>query len=102
MKMPNVASRRSKSLHQAHACRVALLAAVGALGILADTAHAASGTWTNTNSGNWSDTGNWFNGIVASGSGFTADFNSIDLNGDVTAHLDTSRTITSLIFGDID
>jgi len=33
---------------------------------------ADSGTWTASNGGNWSETGNWQNGMVASGSGSTA------------------------------
>ena len=64
--------------------------------------HAASGTWTNAvTGGNWSATANWSNSIAADGSGFTADFNSINIATDPTVvHLDSARTIGNLIFGD--
>ena len=64
------------------------------------TAPAASGTWTNTSSGLWSGTTNWSGGIVADGSGNTADFSTMDITADVTNHLDSARTIGNLIFGD--
>lgn len=57
-------------------------------------------TWTSTTSGNWSDSGNWTNGIVANGAGNTADFSTRDLTSDVTVHLDSARTIGRLVFGD--
>ena len=72
----------------------------------APTTHAANtdGTWTNTAGGTWSDadTGNWAGGIVADGSGYTADFNSIDIVDTVTVSLGASRTIGNLIFGNTD
>lgn len=76
-----------------------ILAAVAALSLL--DAHAADGTWTQTASGgSWSTTGNWSGGIVADGSGYTANFNTLDLTADNTVRLDSDRTLTSLIFGD--
>src|SRR5690349_19861479 len=38
-----------------------------------------NGTWTNTASGGlWSNTGNWSGGVVADGTGSTADFSTLD------------------------
>ncbi|MGC4017320.1 MAG: autotransporter-associated beta strand repeat-containing protein [Luteolibacter sp.] len=64
-------------------------------------AHAADGTWTNLTSGGlWSDTANWSGGTIADGSGFTANFNTLNLTADNTVHLDGAHTLTNLIFGD--
>src|ERR1041385_191433 len=59
----------------------------------------SDGGWTNDVSGNWSDTNNWINGIVANGSGFYADFSTTTLTADRTVTLDSSRTLGRLIFG---
>jgi autotransporter-associated beta strand protein len=67
---------------------------------LGSQALAQSGTWTSTTSGNWSNTANWAGATVADGTGNSANFNSIDLTGDITVHLDAPRTISGLIFGD--
>jgi autotransporter-associated beta strand protein len=58
------------------------------------------GTWTNDGSGLWSTPENWLPGDVADGSGFTADFNTIDITDDIIVGLDGDRTLTNLIFGD--
>lgn len=60
--------------------------------------------------GNWNLDGNsvwgvatdppWVGGIIADGSGFTADFSIIDITADRTVSLDTVRTISNLTFGD--
>src|SRR5215471_2232612 len=63
---------------------------------------AVSGTWTNLSSSIWGDPTNWLNGFIADGVGDTADFSTINLPGDVTVSLDTSRTNTNLTFGDTD
>lgn len=77
------------------------LAAVATLSLFGLDARAADGTWTQTVSGgSWSTTGNWSGGIVADGSGSTANFNTLDLTADNTVRLDSDRTLTSLIFGD--
>lgn len=77
------------------------LAAVATLSLFGLDACAADGTWTQTVSGgSWSTTGNWSGGIVADGSGSTANFNTLDLTADNTVRLDSDRTLTSLIFGD--
>jgi fibronectin-binding autotransporter adhesin len=62
---------------------------------------AASGSWTATTSGDWSDTANWSGGTVADGAGFTATFTN-DITADVTVTLDSSRTLTTVVFGDSD
>lgn len=78
-----------------------LLAAMAATG-----AQAASGTWTQlaggSATGTWSDalTGNWAGGIVADGSGFTADFGTLDITATSTITLGAPRTIGNLIFAD--
>ena len=79
-------------------CRLIGVATIMAAPML----YAASGTWTNTASGvNWSAAANWSNSVIADGSGFTADFNSINLTTDPTVvHFDVTRTIGNLIFGD--
>jgi len=81
--------------------RVFALPALALLALAPPAARAASGTWTQTTSGgNWSDTANWSGGAVADASGSTASFNTLDLTADNTVHLDGSRTLTSLSFGD--
>ena len=80
---------------------IRLLATAGALHA-GPSAFASDGTWTNDGSGLWSDSGNWSGGTIADGSGFTADFSTIDVTADRTVSLDTDRTLTTLIFGDTD
>jgi len=70
------------------------------------TSRAADGTWTLISSGNasgtWVDTttANWSGGTVASGSGFTADFSTLDITANSTITLGAARTIGNLTFGD--
>lgn len=73
---------------------LALLAAAG------PSALAASGTWTSTADGAWGTAGNWFSNVVADGNNNTANFNTVNLPGDVTVALDGPRTIGNVIFGD--
>lgn len=62
---------------------------------------AADGTWTQLTSGSlWSVGTNWSGGTIADGSGFTANFNTLDITADTTIHLDSARSIGNLIFGD--
>jgi autotransporter-associated beta strand protein len=64
-------------------------------------APAADGTWTQLTSGSlWSVGTNWSGGTIADGSGFTANFNTLNLTADTTVRLDSARTIGNLIFGD--
>jgi autotransporter-associated beta strand protein len=68
---------------------------------MASSAHAADGTWTQLTSGGlWSNTANWSGGTIADGSGSTANFSTLNINPDNTVHLDSSRTLTNLVFGD--
>ncbi len=62
----------------------------------------ASGTWTNTAGGLWDTAGNWSGDIVATGSGSTADFNTLNITADTTVNLNSPRTIGNLVFGDTD
>ena len=59
---------------------------------------AQSGVWTNDTSSVWSGTTNWANGIVADGSGNTADFTMNNSNFDAVT-LDSSRSLGTLLFG---
>ena len=60
-----------------------------------------SSAWDVDADGNWSNIGNWYNGIVADGLGYTADFSTVPMTADHTVTLDTSRNIGALKFGDI-
>jgi hypothetical protein len=62
--------------------------------------YAADGKWTSTTIGRWSDEANWLENTVAAGSGYIANFGTIDPAADVTGQLDLSRTIGKLAFGD--
>src|SRR5262245_35139538 len=83
------------------------LAAIAAVCVFPSIASAASATWNQSTPGIYSwDTNavtNWLGGLPADGQAATADFNSINLTGDITVNLDTtSHTIGNLIFGDTD
>jgi rhamnogalacturonan endolyase len=45
---------------------------------------------------------NWLNAVVADGSTNSANFSTLNLTADSTVHLDSARTINSLVFGDTD
>lgn len=79
-----------------------LVTAIAAM-LSSHSAQAIDGIWTQLTSGGlWSDSANWSGGTIADGSGFTANFNTLDLPGDQTVHLDGDRSLTSLTFGDTD
>lgn len=60
------------------------------------------GIWTANASGLWSNSANWFNGIIADGGGF-ADFSTINISGTRVVTIDaTSRTVRRIDIGDID
>jgi autotransporter-associated beta strand protein len=71
--------------------------------LLAPAAFAADGTWNTTTSGlSWATEGNWLGNTIAAGSGFTANFNTLNITADTTVNLDGARTIGNLVFGDTD
>ncbi len=59
------------------------------------------GTWIADADGNWSDAGNWEDGVVADGTSATADFATLNISAPRTVTLDASRTIGNLEFADI-
>jgi fibronectin-binding autotransporter adhesin len=64
----------------------------------ATVSRAADGVWTNDASSVWSATTNWLNGVVADGSGSTADFTMNNANTN-TVTLDASHTVGAVLFG---
>ncbi|MHA3771050.1 autotransporter-associated beta strand repeat-containing protein [Verrucomicrobiota bacterium sgz303538] len=76
------------------------IASVLALAALVPAAIAADGTFTNASGGDWNAGANWNASTIADGSGFTANFNTLDLTADRTVNLRAARTIGNLIFGD--
>lgn len=60
----------------------------------------ANGTWTNGTGGSWATNSNWAGGVIASGTGNTADFNTLNITADTTVTLDGARAIGNLVFGD--
>jgi autotransporter-associated beta strand protein len=60
----------------------------------------SNGTWTNASGGSWATNGNWAGGVIASGTGNTADFSTLNPTADTTVTLDAARAISTLIFGD--
>src|ERR1700690_586607 len=74
--------------------------------MVAGTASAQNGTWTNlmsngSASGSWGAATNWLNSVIAGGADSTADFSTLDLTNTPTVTLDAARTIGSLIFADV-
>jgi autotransporter-associated beta strand protein len=60
----------------------------------------ASGTWISDASANWGDTPRWSGNLVATGTNATANFSTINITGNRTVTLDSSRTIGALKFSD--
>lgn len=60
----------------------------------------AAGTWVSDGSGNWSEPARWASATVATGAGQPANFSTINITGNRTVTLDTSRTIGTLRFSD--
>ena len=68
----------------------------------ANWAYPDDGAWIATTTGNWSDSANWQDGLVAGGAGFTATF-AVDMPAaGITVAVDASQTIGNLTFGDLD
>jgi len=64
-------------------------------------AQAADGMWTATApDGLWGTADNWLNRFVAGGAAATASFDTLDITADKTVHLDSPRTLGTLVFGD--
>ncbi|MDR3456052.1 MAG: autotransporter-associated beta strand repeat-containing protein [Verrucomicrobiae bacterium] len=59
-----------------------------------------NGAWNVDANGNWGDAGNWSGGLIGDGTGFTADFSTVNKSADRTVTLDSSRNIGTLKFGD--
>lgn len=60
-----------------------------------------NGRWTDVTSGGlWSTSTNWSGGAVADGIDSTADFSTLNILANNTVHLDTPRSIGTLLFGD--
>ena len=63
-------------------------------------AQAGNGIWTNPAGGAWTNSANWSAGAMADGSGYTADFSTLNLIATATVTLDGNRTIANLLLGD--
>lgn len=61
-----------------------------------------SGVWTSNDDGLWSEPANWEGGVLAEGVGATADFSTVDLDGELVVGVDSARTLGRLTFGDAD
>ena len=57
-------------------------------------------TWIQSAGGSWNTSSHWLGGLIASGVGTTARFDTIDLTAASTVTLDGSKTIGHLVFGD--
>ena len=56
--------------------------------------------WTYDGFGSWQDAFNWQSGVLAQGTGVTADFSTLTTTGANEVWLDGPRTVGQLIFGD--
>jgi fibronectin-binding autotransporter adhesin len=83
--------------------RIAFLAG-GCLAVTLSAGRVMAGTngvWTRTTqNGLWSTIGNWSGNTIADGQDGLADFSTLDLTLDEAVHLNTTRTIGNLKFGD--
>jgi autotransporter-associated beta strand protein len=62
-----------------------------------------NGVWLRTVPGGlWSVNAHWQDGIIAHGTGATADFSTIEIPEDNIVHLDSPRPVTNMVFGDDD
>jgi len=97
---PKFRSRLDRSVQVSGSIPAILLGALSF--VCLDAARAADGTWTNTAGGNWNlaETTNWSGGVVADGTAFNGNFNTLNITADTTVALTEDRTIGSLTFGD--
>ena len=95
---------KNNPLHRP-ASLAAIALTLGTAGTLfLDSARAADGTWSADTTPlfwNATDTGNWASGIVADGSGSTANFTN-DITGDRVVTIDATKSISNIVFGDSD
>jgi autotransporter-associated beta strand protein len=56
--------------------------------------------WTFDGTGSWQDAANWQGGVLAQGTGVTADFSTLATSASNEVWLDGPRTVGQLIFGD--
>ena len=59
-----------------------------------------SGIWTHPTDGSWAASGNWKDGLIASGIDAIADFSTLNLAASPTISLNGGRTVGNLIFAD--
>ena len=71
-----------------------------ALVTISVTVLTASGTWVSDANGSWNEAVRWSGNTVATGAGQTANFSTINISGNRTVALDSSRSIGTLRFGD--
>jgi len=76
-----------------------LLAAVGCGGI-STSALAASGNWTSTTGGDWTDTAKWDPAAVPGGNGTAVNLNADFTTGSKTINLNADAIVGTMIFGD--
>ncbi|MGO8698343.1 MAG: autotransporter-associated beta strand repeat-containing protein [Limisphaerales bacterium] len=82
--------------------KMGVVLAIGTAALTAPIgAFAQSGTWITDTGGSWTDSTNWQDDMIASGSDSTADFSTLYLGSDSIVTLDGPRTIGHLIFGDL-
>ena len=67
---------------------------------VAVTTVTASGNWVADSTSFWSTPSAWSNSVIATGPGATANFGAINITGDRSVILNSSRTIGMLRFGD--
>jgi len=78
------------------------LLAIVAVAAMAGSAYSqTNGTWTTNGAGNWTDTPNWLDGVVADGVGAVADFSTLDIAADHVVTLDAPVTLGTLKVGDL-
>ena len=64
--------------------------------------YAGSGVWITEENGEWNDPEVWDDNAIANGSGATADFSTVDIEGQTVVTLDSPVSLGRMIFGDAD
>ncbi len=81
--------------------RLAFIIVVAALTLGTRMAAAVDGTWTANNTVNWGDTSGWTGGVVATGAGATATFDTVDLSASRTITLEVPYTVGIFKLGNL-